>query len=273
MQPASARPFHRPGWVFEEKIDGWRMVAHKDGRAVQLLSRQGVEHTERFPGVVAAVAQLPARRLILDGEVAVFDEQLISRFGWLADSPASAVATPPVFVAFDCLMINGRDLRARPLRERRLELERAIAGSDVLPARRLASDESPSWMDSWCWFRTSSKPCAWASSMVSSSGTANMSRVNGMGPCRTFMIIRPPFRIKDARFGMARRRCGASRCIQTPVSMTRSNVSARPRRTARSGNGGTSLPRGARIFTMRQPAGPRETHGLNGYSQRRTDAL
>ncbi len=37
--------------------------------------------------------------------------------------------------------------------------------------------------------------------------------------------------------------------------------------------GGTSLPRGARIFTMRQPAGPRETHGLNGYSQRRTDAL
>ena len=68
MQPALAKPFHRDGWVYEEKVDGWRIIAVKDGRHVQLASRTGKDHAERFPDVARAVAQLRPRTAILDGE-------------------------------------------------------------------------------------------------------------------------------------------------------------------------------------------------------------
>src|SRR5688572_32819826 len=67
-------PFHRPGWVYEEKYDGWRMLAFKDGTRVRLISRQGVDHTARFRELAAAIAQLRAPELVIDGEVCVFDE-------------------------------------------------------------------------------------------------------------------------------------------------------------------------------------------------------
>ena len=82
-----ARPFHREGWVYEEKYDGWRMVAYKDGPAVKFVSRPGEEHTRRFPDLVGAIRALPPDTLILDGEVAIFDDNLISRFEWLRESP------------------------------------------------------------------------------------------------------------------------------------------------------------------------------------------
>ena len=49
---------------------GWRMLAYKDEGRVRLVSRNGRDHTRRFAGVAAAVAALPARSLVLDGEVA-----------------------------------------------------------------------------------------------------------------------------------------------------------------------------------------------------------
>ena len=56
-----AKPFHRPGWVYEEKYDGWRMVAYKDGTAVRLVSRAGKEHSQRFATpLAAAIRALPA---------------------------------------------------------------------------------------------------------------------------------------------------------------------------------------------------------------------
>ncbi len=43
-----AEPFHRDGWVYEEKVDGWRIVAHKEGDHVWLVSRTGRNHAGRF---------------------------------------------------------------------------------------------------------------------------------------------------------------------------------------------------------------------------------
>jgi bifunctional non-homologous end joining protein LigD len=79
MQPTSVtRPFHHDGWIYEEKVDGWRVIAYKDGDQVELIGgRSGRDHTKRFPGLAAAIAGLPDRRLILDGEVAIFDKDLI----------------------------------------------------------------------------------------------------------------------------------------------------------------------------------------------------
>jgi len=73
-----ARPFHTKGWVYEEKYDGWRMLALKESGRVRLVSRNERDHTRRFPHLVDALAKLKPARFILDGEVAVFDEELIS---------------------------------------------------------------------------------------------------------------------------------------------------------------------------------------------------
>ena len=71
MAPTLVRgPFHRPGWIYGEKVDGWRIVAYKDRDRVRLVSRNGVDHTRRFRDIAAAVAKLSARTLVLDGEVA-----------------------------------------------------------------------------------------------------------------------------------------------------------------------------------------------------------
>jgi bifunctional non-homologous end joining protein LigD len=87
MAPTLVRaPFHRAGWVYEEKVDGWRILAYKDGERVRLVSRNGRDHTRRFRDIAAAVAKLSARSLVLDGEVAIFDQQLRSRFDWLRRS-------------------------------------------------------------------------------------------------------------------------------------------------------------------------------------------
>ena len=149
MAPTQVRePFHRDGWVFEEKVDGWRMLAYKDGERVYLVSRSGRNHTRHFAGIAAAVAALSARSLVLDGEVAIYDEQLRSRFDWLREADAGAVATPPVLMAFDLLHQDGREFTGRPLRERRVRLEEAIAGSEfVLPVRRLAQNGFEAWAE------------------------------------------------------------------------------------------------------------------------------
>jgi bifunctional non-homologous end joining protein LigD len=137
-----ARPFHRDGWVYEEKYDGWWMIAYKDGTAVRLVSRAGKDHSRRFAELAAAVRALPPMTLILDGEVAIFDDKLISRFEWFRKRPEDVAATPPIYMAFDCLYLEGRNLRPVSLRERRVELERVVENDHTLifPARRLADN-------------------------------------------------------------------------------------------------------------------------------------
>jgi len=120
------RPFHRDGWVYEKKYDGWRMVAYKDGTAVRLVSRAGKERSRRFAELAAAIRALPPTSLILDGEVAIFDDQLISRFEWFRKRPEDVASTPPIYMAFDCLYLEGRDLRPLPLRERRADLQAVV---------------------------------------------------------------------------------------------------------------------------------------------------
>ena len=57
MAPTLVRePFHRDGWVYEEKVDGWRILAYKDGARVRLVSRNGRDHTRRFAGIAAAIS-------------------------------------------------------------------------------------------------------------------------------------------------------------------------------------------------------------------------
>ena len=130
------KPFHRPGWVYEEKYDGYRILAYKEGKRVTLLSRNGKDRTGSFADVAKAVATLRDRTLFLDGEAVAFDKRFVSRFQLLQQGEV-----PVVFAAFDCLYRNGRDLREKPLWTRREILETVIGETDRLFAsRRLGPD-------------------------------------------------------------------------------------------------------------------------------------
>jgi bifunctional non-homologous end joining protein LigD len=139
------RPFHHEGWVYEEKVDGWRMLAYKVAGTVKLVSRNGRDHSRRFPGIVAALRTLDGS-LILDGEVAVYDAQLVSRFEWLRHASPPDLSTPPLFMVFDCLQARGKDLRKQPLYVRRNVIEDVLDEQDtVLPVRRLPDDGLKAW--------------------------------------------------------------------------------------------------------------------------------
>lgn len=129
-------PFDRPGWVYEEKYDGYRILAYKEGDKVTLISRNGKDRTGTFPDVARAVAALPDRSLLLDGEVVAFDRTLVSRFQLLQQGEV-----PQVYAVFDCLYKEGRDLRNEALPVRRVAAEKTVESAERLFAsRRLSGD-------------------------------------------------------------------------------------------------------------------------------------
>jgi bifunctional non-homologous end joining protein LigD len=132
-----AQPFNRPGWQYEEKYDGYRILGYKEGDKVRLISRNAKDRTASYPAIAEAIAKLPDRTLLLDGEVVAFDSRGVSRFQLLQQS-----SSPSVFVAFDCLYSKGRDLRHEPLSTRRTELEDAIPKRPdrIVVSRKLAKD-------------------------------------------------------------------------------------------------------------------------------------
>jgi bifunctional non-homologous end joining protein LigD len=133
-------PFHYPGWTYEEKYDGYRIIAYKEGKRVTLVTRNLKDRSGDFPEIVAAVAALPAPTLALDGEIVIFDREGISRFQ-LMQRRLEGEAEAAVFAVFDALWTRGRDLRGRPLTERRGVVEREVRpGSRLVVARRLAAD-------------------------------------------------------------------------------------------------------------------------------------
>ena len=120
------------GWVHEIKFDGYRIQARLDRGKVQLFSRKGLDWTDRFPNVAAAVAKLPARAALIDGELVVEDETGISSFPALQADLKAGRRDRFVYYVFDLLHHDGRDLRSLPLTERKAELQRLLAG---VPAR------------------------------------------------------------------------------------------------------------------------------------------
>jgi len=115
-------------WV-EDKYDGIRGQLHKEGDRVVLYSRDLNEVTGAFPEVVAVAGRIP-HDLLLDGELLAFKDgvvrpffELQHRLGRKVVSPELLAEVPVIFVAFDLLYLDGRNLLTEPLRERRRLLE------------------------------------------------------------------------------------------------------------------------------------------------------
>jgi bifunctional non-homologous end joining protein LigD len=125
LATAVDHPPPRAGWIHEAKHDGYRTLLVIERRKVRAYTRNGFDWTERYAGLTKAAAKLECRSAIIDGEVIVQDERGISDFEVLK----SAIRWHPhrlIFCAFDLLHLNDKDLRDRPLLERRGKLKELI---------------------------------------------------------------------------------------------------------------------------------------------------
>jgi ATP-dependent DNA ligase len=128
-------PPEPPGWVYEPKWDGFRMIAWS-GADPRIDSRNGKPLLRYFPELQAAMAQLPAGTVV-DGEVVVVRDD-VTQFDQLqlrihpAESRIRLLSEkiPAELVAFDLLADRGEDLRQAPYSERRSRLEALFATLD-----------------------------------------------------------------------------------------------------------------------------------------------
>ncbi|MGA8674990.1 MAG: non-homologous end-joining DNA ligase [Candidatus Acidiferrales bacterium] len=130
------KPFEKKGWVYEEKYDGFRILAYKEGDRVSLMSRNDIDRVARFPQIAAAVKALKSHTLLLDGEAIVVDRKGVSHFQLLQQGNKDAI-----YAVFDCLFRDGKDLRQQPLSARRAVMDAVIgAGNILIPSHRLAAN-------------------------------------------------------------------------------------------------------------------------------------
>jgi bifunctional non-homologous end joining protein LigD len=118
-------------WVHEIKHDGYRLQAHLENGRIRLFSRQGLDWTERFPVIAHALADVPAKLAVIDGEVVVQTATGVASFPMLVDALKSG-GGDMLFYGFDLLYLDGHDLRDAPLVARKEALAALLAecGSD-----------------------------------------------------------------------------------------------------------------------------------------------
>ncbi|MGH7512201.1 MAG: DNA ligase D [Gemmatimonadales bacterium] len=135
LAETAEHPFSRAGWLFEPKLDGYRVLASRRAGEARLHTRNGNECAESFPEVARAVAALPFDRLVLDGEVVALDDRGIPSFQRLQgrarlrrpiDIRHATVETPVTYYAFDLLGFEDFDLRSLPLTTRKALLQRIL---------------------------------------------------------------------------------------------------------------------------------------------------
>jgi hypothetical protein len=116
-----------PGWLHEIKFDGYRLHARLDRGAARLMTRTGLDWTYKYPAITAAVVSLGARQAYLDGELCGVRPDGITSFSMIQAASDSGNADALVFFLFDLLYIDGEDLCARPLVERKARLAALLA--------------------------------------------------------------------------------------------------------------------------------------------------
>jgi len=111
-----------PEWLHEIKFDGYRMHARLDRGAIKLLTRTGLDWTHKYPAIAEALSSVDARQAYLDGELCGVGPDGITSFSMIQLASDSGNAAALVFSLFDLLYVDGEDLMARPLIDRKTRL-------------------------------------------------------------------------------------------------------------------------------------------------------
>jgi bifunctional non-homologous end joining protein LigD len=134
-----AKPPKGRQWVHEIKFDGYRLEARIDNGKVKLLTRSGLDWTDKFgKRVLAALRDLPLRQALVDGELVVEGEAGASDFAALQAALSEGKTDRFAFYAFDLLYADGYDLREVPLTERKSVLRALVPRGEG--ALRLSED-------------------------------------------------------------------------------------------------------------------------------------
>jgi bifunctional non-homologous end joining protein LigD len=134
IEPQLASPTAAPpagaGWVHEIKFDGYRLMARIDRGRVKLLTRKGLDWTDKFFSVRKALEGLPTVTAMLDGEVVVESESGAPSFAELQTDLSAGRSDRFRYYLFDLLHLDGADLTGAPLLERKAALASLLAGHD-----------------------------------------------------------------------------------------------------------------------------------------------
>jgi bifunctional non-homologous end joining protein LigD len=122
-------PFDDKRWVFEVKWDGFRLVTEKGERAVRLWSRNGIDVTTRYAVLLPALQKIEGS-CVLDGELCALDAHGRSRFQLLQNALRQKGRL--LYVVFDALFVGGRDMRQKPLLERKEILKNLLPREPLL---------------------------------------------------------------------------------------------------------------------------------------------
>lgn len=130
LAASAAQPPSGKGWLHELKLDGYRVQARKDGRSVRMLTRTGLDWTERFQSIANEVATLAVENVTLDGEIVVLAEDGTTSFADLQASFQPGAKHHRTYFCFDLLHVDGRSLRDLPLVERKAMLADLLADAN-----------------------------------------------------------------------------------------------------------------------------------------------
>lgn len=124
---AGKEAFTKPGWCFEIKLDGYRMLAYIDEGNVKLKTRNLVDYTDRYPPIVSELKKWK-RNAILDGEIVVFNNNDISDLSELQDWRIGG-DKPIYYFVFDLLWLDDKDYMKEPLYRRKSTLKHILPKS------------------------------------------------------------------------------------------------------------------------------------------------
>jgi bifunctional non-homologous end joining protein LigD len=132
VEPQLASPTAAPpagaGWVHEIKFDGYRLMARIDRGRVKLLTRKGLDWTDKFASLRKALEDLPVVTALLDGEAVVESESGVPSFAELQADLSAGRSDRFRYYLFDLLHLDGADLTSLPLMERKVALAQLLAG-------------------------------------------------------------------------------------------------------------------------------------------------
>ena len=111
-------------WIYELKMDGYRLMVRRHEDKVRIYSRRGADFTLRFPRIVEAVRRLKVKSVLLDGEGIVYDQNGMPSFDLIHSKQYDREVS---LVAFDLLELDGDEVRRRPLLDRKARLAKLIA--------------------------------------------------------------------------------------------------------------------------------------------------
>ena len=121
-----------PQWLHEVKLDGFRMAARIEGGRARLLTRTGLDWSDKYPNAVAALAQVRAKTAYIDGELCGVGDDGLPSFSETQAASDGERGVRLVYYAFDLLHLVGRDTALLPLIERKALLQPLIAGTPGL---------------------------------------------------------------------------------------------------------------------------------------------